>query len=76
MGVERAVTLWYVHRQFLLEEIALLEAQLSQSVALTPAAVQDATATKQEEVTTLTLQLARTRAKLQTLGPCPRPLMG
>jgi hypothetical protein len=28
MGIERTVTLWYLHRQMLLQELASLEAQL------------------------------------------------
>ncbi|HLG77411.1 MAG TPA: hypothetical protein VKX46_13430 [Ktedonobacteraceae bacterium] len=69
MGVERAVTLWYVRRQFVLDEIAQLEEQLAQKEPQT-------TDASQVDVTEVEQALARARAKLLALGPCPRPMMG
>jgi hypothetical protein len=72
MGVERAVTRWYVQRQVLLEEIASLEAQLA-------SASSDATnggALSAQESADKELQLTRAREKLHTLGSCPKPMMG
>ena len=72
MGVERAVTLWYIQRQFLLDEIALLQAQLAQHA---PAAnIQDATAA--ESTSTIQQQLSKAQGTLRSLGPCPKPMMG
>jgi hypothetical protein len=91
MGVERAVTRWYLQRQSLLNEVVQLEGQLvqaqtleqaqtaSEDVGLRAAGV-DATPQSQA-LTALTAneicqQLARTRERLKTLGPCPKPMMG
>ena len=69
MGVERAVTRWYVQRQLLLDEIASLETKIAPSSNEDGAIVQ--------QVDTETLQkLAQTQEKLHTLGSCPRPMMG
>ena len=82
MGVERAVTRWYVQRQTILNEIAQLETQLTQASAPTATdetvqAVQAATAEKNSvNIAELQQQLIRTQAKLQALGPCPKPMMG
>ena len=80
MGVERAVTRWYVQRHTILNEIALLEAQLASPSTQT----QDRTVekssfahtTEQSDVADVTSQLAKAQAKLRSLGPCPRPMMG
>ncbi len=69
MGVERAVTRWYVQRQILLNEIAELEAKLQ------PAGV-DAQQTDSKEATALKLQIATTLEKLRLMGSCPKPMMG
>jgi hypothetical protein len=78
MGIERAVTLWYLHRQMLLQELASLEAQL----------LQMRTASKYEAVESqagegsykppleIAMQYKRVQERLRNLGPCPRPMMG
>jgi cell division septum initiation protein DivIVA len=71
MGVERAVTRWYVQRQALLEEIASLEAQLA-SDSNAP----DSGAPSTQESDDRARQLARAREKLRALGSCPKPMMG
>ncbi len=82
MGVERAVTRWYVQRQTILNEIVQLETQLTHASAPnstdeTVQAVQAETAEKDSaNIGELQQQLTRTRAKLQALGPCPKPMMG
>ncbi len=78
MGVERSVTRWFVLRQFILTEIARLEAQLSQEAAQQAAPAEEmVTATqlanRQDE---LHQQLARAQERLHFLGPCPKPMMG
>ena len=74
MGVERAVTRWYLQRQSILQEIAMLEA-----------AVRSAAASQQHESVTNNgkqaaeekmQQLAEAQKKLRALGACPRPMMG
>jgi hypothetical protein len=77
MGVERAVTHWYVQRQLLLAEIATLSAKIetvpgdiSEENASEEMALDDV---KKAEVAQ---QLARTQEKLHLLGPCPKPMMG
>ncbi|MDQ6659897.1 MAG: hypothetical protein M3Z24_02900 [Chloroflexota bacterium] len=70
MGVERSVTRWYLQRQTLLDEIATLEVQLSQSH-------QKGQETRPVVTDTDAVQkLARARSKLLMLGPCPKPMMG
>ncbi len=61
MGVERAVTRWYVQRQSLLDELASLEAKLKP---------------ESKERADIERQLAGVKTKLRTLGPCPKPMMG
>jgi len=76
MGVERSVTRWYVKRQTILNEIALLESQLklvSVPVLLANVQTGDIADTRTVE---LLLQLARAQEKLNSLGPCPKPMMG
>ncbi len=68
MGVERAVTRWYLQRQSILAELAALEAQL---------ATQQAQKKQQESGEAVFVQqIAIAREKLRVLGPCPRPMMG
>ncbi len=69
MGVERAVTRWYVQRQAYLDEIASLEAKL----ARIQAEEQEAESKERADVEQ---QLASVRARLRNLGPCPKPMMG
>ena len=67
MGVERAVTRWYVQRQLLLDEIILLKTKIA------PSSTDDGAISQQVE----TLQkLAQAQEKLRVLGACPRPMMG
>ena len=69
MGVERAVTRWYVQRQACLDEIASLEARLSQMQTRG----QEPASKEQEEIKQ---RLANLQARLRALGPCPKPMMG
>ncbi len=69
MGVERAVTRWYVQRQLLLDEITLLETKIA------PSSTDDG-ATPQQVDTTILQKLAQAQEKLLVLGGCPRPMMG
>ena len=77
MGVERAVTRWYVQRQILLAEITRLEGgqeQIVQNAALDPAGKAGAASGESAEVAQV--QLAEARKRLKTQGHCPRPMMG
>jgi hypothetical protein len=69
MGVERAVTRWYVQRQVLIYEIASLEAKLAQMQ-------EEGQESSSEERIAVEEQLAVARSKLRTLGSCPKPMMG
>jgi len=69
MGVERAVTRWYVQRQILLNEIAELEAKLL------PSGV-DAQQTESKAAAALKRQVAEGLEKLRLMGSCPKPMMG
>jgi hypothetical protein len=72
MGVERAVTRWYLHRQMLLNEIASIEERLRQ---LPPAGQQEEQQAAQAERARLQEQLAAAQAKLRRMGDNPRPMM-
>jgi len=69
MGVERAVTRWYVQRQAYLDEIASLEARLAQIQT----GGQESASKEPGEIKQ---QLANLQARLRALGPCPKPMMG
>jgi hypothetical protein len=69
MGVERAVTRWYVQRQVLLDEITALETQVASS-----SANDDATSSRSDS--DVVQKLAQAQEKLRVLGPCPKPMMG
>nr|BBH95214.1 hypothetical protein KTA_34130 [Thermogemmatispora argillosa] len=73
MGVERAVTRWYVQRQRLLAEIESLERALAeqQREGQSAGAAQGPDQQKQ-----LIARLEEARERLQRLGPCPKPMMG
>ena len=71
MGVERAVTRWYVQRQSLLDELASLEAKLAQMQAEGQGREPES-----KERANIEQQLASVKVKLRTLGPCPKPMMG
>ncbi len=72
MPSERSVNRWYIQRQIILNEIALLEEQLKY-VLPANAQTSDMADTRNAE---LLLKLARARGKLNSLGPCPKPMMG
>jgi len=73
LGVERAVTLWYLQRQLILGEIATLEAKLD----ISQAQVQTLNESNAKQATEEYLQqLAKAQEKLRVLGSCPRPMMG
>jgi DNA repair exonuclease SbcCD ATPase subunit len=67
VGVERAVTRWYIKRQAIQDELVALQKRLEQ---LQPE-VQFL-----EERANLERQLAEVQARLRGLGPCPKPMMG
>ncbi|HVB73245.1 MAG TPA: hypothetical protein VNE38_06775 [Ktedonobacteraceae bacterium] len=69
MGVERAVTRWYVQRQILLDEIAELEGELQ---PLQPGAQQP----DSEKRAAIERQIAGVREKLRLAGACPKAMMG
>ena len=69
MGVERAVTRWYVQRQLLLDEVALLTTKIA-----SPS--NDGDATPQAVDTGISQKLVQAQEKLRVLGACPRPMMG
>ncbi len=68
MGVERAVTRWYVQRQIFLDEIAELEAKLQP--------VKENMQPPHEEQMALKRQIAEVQEKLRLMGSCPKPMMG
>lgn len=69
MGIERAVTRWYLQRQAYKNEIALLETKLAQMQT-------GEQEPESKERLDIEQQLADIQAKLRTLGPCPKPMMG
>jgi hypothetical protein len=71
MGVERAVTRWYVQRQSLLDELASLEAKLTQMQAEGQGKEPES-----KERADIERQLAGVKVRLRALGPCPKPMMG
>ncbi|GHO84178.1 hypothetical protein [Dictyobacter formicarum] len=81
MGVERAVTRWYIQRQLIMYELARLEAQLEQlgqTHAESDAAAPQSSPAEGEESSPeeLLQKVAMTREKLKALGHCPKPMMG
>jgi hypothetical protein len=68
MGVERAVTRWYVQRQMILYEIASLEAKLQQ--------IQATKQPENAELAAIRRQLALAHEKLRAAGACPKAMMG
>ncbi|MFL5699145.1 MAG: hypothetical protein ACJ797_18845 [Ktedonobacteraceae bacterium] len=75
MGVERAVTRWYLQRQSILNEIATLEAKLARD-RQTQEQKQGAGNSSEQVDAEIRQQLAKAQEKLRTLGPCPKPMMG
>ena len=91
MGVERAVTRWYLQRQIILDEIATLQAKLNDAQSKEQEAVERSTIITTDTAITHVVglsdadaqaideylqQLAQAKEKLQALGACPRPMMG
>jgi hypothetical protein len=75
MGVERAVTRWYLQRQSILNEIATLEGKLARD-RQTQEQKQGAGNSSEQVDAEIRQQLAKAQEKLRTLGPCPKPMMG
>ncbi len=75
MGVERAVTRWYILRQSLEEEITRLEAKIAQPLD-DDQKTQDISAQETVDLQSLQEELAKAQEKLHLLGPCPQPMMG
>jgi hypothetical protein len=69
MGIERAVTRWYLQRIAYESEAATVEAKLSEIR-------NNAQGLESKERAEFEKQLAHALAKLQTLGPCPKAMMG
>ena len=67
MGVERAVTRWYVRRQEIQQDIDARQARLEQLLK------EDTTSPEYGEIER---QLAEARLRLLNLGPCPKSMMG
>jgi hypothetical protein len=70
MGVERAVSRWYAHRQLVLQKIAQLEAALARS------STQVADDQPAEDEASIRAALIKAQEDLRSLGPCPKPMMG
>jgi len=70
VGVERAVTRWYALRQDIAEQINALEAKLQQQDSVEQASSGSTERASREK------ELALLHARLQALGPCPKPMMG
>ncbi len=69
MGVERAVTRWYLQRQAYQNEIIALETKL--------AAMQTGEkGPESREQTDIEKQLVKAQNRLRTTGPCPKAMMG
>jgi hypothetical protein len=77
MGVERAVTRWYVRRQTILSEIALLETRLQAEASAEEHSEVDTVAeAASDERIDVAVELAKAQEQLRLLGPCPKPMMG
>ena len=79
MGVERAVTRWYVLRQPIIDEIAALEARLHQLEPQTSENADAATpvtgASESALLYEVEQQLKRAQTRLKAIGSCPKPMM-
>jgi hypothetical protein len=69
MGIERAATRWYLQRIAYEREVASLEAKLGNMQ-------NNAQELESKERADLEKQLAHALARLHTLGPCPKAMMG
>jgi len=67
MGVERAVTRWYVRRQEIEQEIAAQQARLARVLQ------EEGSAGQRAEIEG---RLSEAHQRLLKLGPCPRSMMG
>lgn len=68
MGVERAVTRWYLRRQEIQRDIDALQTRLEQ--------LPSEEGQSSPERAAIEHQLAEACARLLSLGPCPKPMMG
>jgi hypothetical protein len=66
MGVERAVTRWYLQRQQINDQIAMLQVKLAEGQG----------SANDVERADIEKQLEALSVRLRTLGPCPKPMMG
>ena len=69
MGIERAVTRWYIQRQAYENEVATLEVRLGEMRT-------NGQESESKERAEVEKQLALTRTRLRALGPCPKAMMG
>jgi len=69
MGIERATTRWHLQRLAYESEAASLEAKLADMQ-------NNAQGLESKERAEFEKQLAQILAKLHTLGPCPKAMMG
>lgn len=69
MGIERAVTRWYIQRQAHENEVARLEVRLGEMRT-------NGQESESKERSEVAKQLVDIRARLLSLGPCPKPMMG
>lgn len=90
MGVERAVTRWYIQRELLLNTTRRAESEPGTHKGyhyITDGSEQKCSdpheggqaqenALPQSPSSTLIAQLKEAQEKLRTLGPCPKPMMG
>ena len=74
MGVERAVTRWYLQHQCITDEIAALEAKIARMQQVQ--VEEQANRGKPEQEAEAMQQLIDARSRLRRLGPCPKPMMG
>jgi hypothetical protein len=76
MGVERAVTRWYIQRQPILEEIARLEALLAQDRENAGPIELESVLLEPIDVQAIAQSLRQAQERLRALGSCPKPMMG
>lgn len=76
MGVERAVTRWYIQRQPILEQIAGLEALLASDRGEAEPIEPETTPLENLDAQEVAQRLKQAQERLRALGPCPKPMMG
>ena len=69
MGIERAVTRWYLQRQACQNEITAVEAKLAEMRTR-------GQKSESKEQADAEKQLINAQTRLRTLGPCPKAMMG